>query len=104
VAYSLSYRHQGELMQERGYVVDHCTIQRWAVYYAPRIEKAFRKNKKRTGFRWRLDQTYIKIKSEWRYLYRTVDKQGNAVDFLLTARRDKKAARGFLNKAIGSSG
>ena len=91
-------------MQERGYVVDHSTVQRWVVHYAPRIEKAFRKTKKRVGNRWRLDETYVKIKGEWKYLYRAVDKQGDTVDFLLTARRDKKAARRFLNKAIGSNG
>jgi putative transposase len=61
-------------MQERGNEVDHSTIQRWVVYYAPRIEKAFRKNKKRTGLQWRLDETYIKIKGEWKYLYRAIDK------------------------------
>ena len=104
VAYALSYRDLEELMQERGYAVDHSTVQRWVVHYAPRIEKAFRKNKKRTGNRWRLDETYIKIKGEWKYLYRAVDKQGNTIDFLLTARRDKKAALRFLNKAIGANG
>lgn len=66
--------------------------------------KAFRKNKKRTGNRWRLDETYIKIKGEWKYLYRAVDKLGNTIDFLLTARRDKKAVLRFLSKAIGSNG
>ena len=91
-------------MQERGYAVDHSTIQRWVVHYAPRIEKAFRKNKKWVGLRWRLDETYIKIKGQWKYLYRAVDKQGKTIDFLLTAKRDTKAARRFLNKAIGSSG
>lgn len=91
-------------MQERGYGVDHSTIQRWVVHYAPRIEKAFRKNKKRVGLRWRMDETYIKIRGEWKYLYRAVDKQGNTIDFLLTAKRDKKATRRFLNKAIGSNG
>jgi len=104
VAYSLSYRDLEELMQERGYAVDHSTVQRWVVHYAPRIEKAFRQNKKQVGNRWRLDETYIKIKGEWKYLYRAVDKQGHTVDFLLTAKRDKKAARRFLNKAIGSNG
>lgn len=91
-------------MQERGYGVDHSTIQRWVVHYAPRIEKAFRKNKKRVGLRWRMDETYIKIRGEWKYLYRAVDKQGNTIDFLLTAKRDKKATRRFLNKAIRSNG
>ena len=104
VAYSLSYRDLEELMQERGYTVNHSTIGRWVVHYAPRIEKAFRTIKKRVGLRWRLDETYIKIIGEWKYLYRAVDKQGNTVDFLLTAKRDKKAALRFLNKAIGSNG
>jgi transposase-like protein len=104
VAYSLSYRDLEELMQERGYVVDHSTIQRWVEHYAPRIEKVFRMNKKRIGNRWRLDETYIKVKGEWKYLYRAVDKLSNTIDFLLTARRDKKAALRFLKKAIGSNG
>lgn len=91
-------------MQERGYEVDHSTIQRWVVYYAPRIEKAFRKSKKRAGHRWRLDETYIRVKGQWKYLYRAVDKQGNTVDFLLTDKRDKKAALRFLKKAIGTNG
>lgn len=104
VAYSLSYRDLEELMQERVYVVDHSTIQRWVVHFAPRIEKAFRKTKKRVGNRWRLDETYVNIKGQWKYLYRAVDKQGNTIDFLLTARRDKRAARRFLAKAIGANG
>ena len=84
--------------------MDHSSIQRWVVHYAPCIEKAFRRNKKRTGLRWRMDETYLKIKGRWKYLYRAVEKKGNTIDFLLTAKRDKKAARRFLNKAIGSSG
>ena len=104
VAYSLSYRDLEELMQERGYAVDHSTVQRWVVHYATRIEKAFRKTKRKTGDRWRVDETYIKIKGQWKYLYRAVDKQGKTIDFLLTAKRDKKAAKRFLTKAIGSSG
>ncbi len=104
VAYSLSYRDLEELMQERGYDVDHSTVQRWVVHYAPRIEKVFRKSKKRTGLRWRMDETYLKIKGKWRYHYRAVDKEGKTVDFLLTVRRDKKAAKRFFTKAIGSNG
>jgi|TARA_R110002072_G_scaffold35257_3_gene104568 putative transposase len=103
VAYSLSYRDLEELMQERGYEVDHSTIQRWVVHYAPRIEQAFRKTKNRSGHRWRMDETYLRVKGRWKYLYRAVDKQGNTVDFLLTAKRDKKAARRFLNRAISSN-
>ena len=104
IAYSLSYRDLEELMQERGYAVDHSSIQRWVVHYAQRIEKAFRKIKEKVGNRWRLDETYVKIKGQWKYLYRAVDKQGDTIDFLLTAQRDKKAARRFLNKAIVSCG
>lgn len=102
--YSLSFRDLEELVQEHGYAVDHSTVQRWVAHNAPRIEKSFHKNKKRTGLRWRLDETYIKIKGEWKYLYHAVDKQGNTFDFLLTAKRDKKAALRFLNKAIGLNG
>ena len=91
-------------MQERGCALDHSTIQRWVVHYAPRIEKAFRKNKKRAGLRWRLDETYIGTRGEWKYLYRAVEKQGKTIDFLLTGKRDKKAACRSLNKAIGSNG
>ena len=91
-------------MQERGYEVDHSTIQRWVSHYAPRIEQAFRNTKNRTGLRWRMDETYLRVKGRWKYLYRAVDKQGNTVDLLLTAKRDKKAARRILNKAIGSTG
>lgn len=91
VAYSLSYRDLEELMLERGYSVDHSTIQRWVVDFASRIEKAFRKNRKQAGVRWPLDETYRKIKGKWKYLYRAVDKQGTTIDFLLTAQRDTKA-------------
>jgi transposase-like protein len=104
VAYSLSYRDLEELMQERGYSVDHSTVARLVVHYASRIGKAFQKNKNRTGNRWRLDETYIKIKGEWKYLYRSDEKPGQTIDFLLTTERDKKAARCFfLDKAIGSN-
>jgi len=103
VAYGLSYRDLEELMQERGYAVDHSTIQRRVVHYAPRIEKAFRSIKKRIGMRWRLDETYVKIKGAWKYLYRAVDKRGDTIDFLLAAKRDTKAARRFLTKAIGAN-
>ncbi len=100
LAYALSYRDIEELMAERGFYVDHSTINRWVVKYAPQLEKVFRKNKKRVGTRWRMDETYIKVKGKWRFFYRAVDKQGNTIDFLLTAKRDRKAALRFLKKAI----
>ena len=104
LAYALSYRNIEELMEERGFFVDHSTINRWVVHYSPLLAQAFRQKKKRTGARWRMDETYIKVKGQWKYYYRAVDKQGNTIDFLLAARRDKKAALRFFRKAIGSSG
>ena len=91
-------------MKERGFEVDHSTIQRWVVHYAPQLEEAFHQKKKRLGGRWRLDETYLKVKGKWKYFYRAVDKQGNTIDFLLTAKRDNNAARRFLNKAIDRNG
>ncbi len=90
-----------EMMGERGYPVDHSTVNRWVIEYSPQLEAAFQNKKKRVGTRWRMDETYIKVKGERKYFYRAVDKEGNTIDFLLTAKRDKKAALRFLNKAIG---
>ncbi len=103
-AYSLSYRNIEEMMAERGLRIDHSTLNRWVVHYAPKLEKAFHKKKKRPGDRWRMDETYLKVKGQWRYYYRAVDKEGNTIDFLLTAKRDTKAALRFFNKAIGRNG
>jgi putative transposase len=104
VAYPLSYRHVEELMEERGVPVDHATIQRWVVKYSPLLEAAFHRRKRPVWVSWRLDETYIKVKGEWRYLYRAVDKQGQPIDFLLTEHRDKEAALRFLKKAIRRHG
>jgi putative transposase len=96
----LSYRHLEEMMQERGVLVDHSSINRWAIRFLPLLEKAFRKHKHAVGTSWRMDETYIRVNGAWKYLYRAVDKQGQTVDFLLTARRDAAAARRFFEKAI----
>ena len=103
LTYALSYRDIEELMHERGFSVDHSTINRWVVFYSPQLEKEFRQKKTHTSNRWRLDETYIKVKGQWKYFYRAVDKQNNAIDFLLTAKRDKKAALRFFNKAVGNN-
>ncbi len=102
--YSLSYRDIEELMRERGVEIDHATVQRWVVKYTPIMEVEFRKRKKTVGTSWRMDETYIKVKGIWHYLYRAVDKEGNTIDFLLTRKRDKKAAKRFLIKAINHNG
>ncbi|MFZ6694120.1 IS6 family transposase, partial [Undibacterium sp. SXout20W] len=99
-AYPLSYRHLEEMMQERGVVVDHSSINRWAIRFLPLIEKIFRKYKRPVGSSWRMDETYIKINGQWKYLYRAVDKEGQTVDFLLTTKRDKAAAMRFFDKAM----
>jgi len=99
-AYPLSYRHIEELMQERGAFVDHSSINRWAIRFLPLLEKTFRKYKRPVGSSWRMDETYIKINGQWKYFYRAVDKEGQTVDFLLSAKRDKAAAMRFFNKAM----
>ena len=101
VAYPISYRQLEEMMQERGVEVDHSTLNRWVVKYVPILDKQFRERKRPVGSSWRMDETYVRIKGVWKYLYRAVDKAGATVDFLLTAKRDRKAALRFLRKAIG---
>jgi len=105
LAYALSLRNLEEMMQERGVFVDHSTIHRWVIKLTPVLEDAFRKRKRKRGIgavgdSWRLDETYVKILGEDRYWYRAVDKQGNTVDFLLTAKRDRRAARRFFTRAV----
>ena len=104
VAYPISYRQIEEMMGERGVEVDHSTLHRWVLKYVPSLEKAFLARKRLVGGSWRLDETYVRVKGAWKYLYRAVDKVGATVDFLLTARRDRKAALRFLRKAIGRRG
>lgn len=104
VAYPLSYRHLEDIMEERGVSVDHSSINRWAVRFLPLIEKMSRKHKRPVGGSWRMDETYIKVKGVWKYLYRAVDKQGKTVDFLLTAKRDMAVAKRFFDKAMGANG
>lgn len=99
-AYPLSFRHLEEMMQERGVFVDHSTVHRWALKILPVMALIFRRRKRPVGSSWKMDETYIKVAGQWKYLYRAVDKSGNTVDFLLTARRDLAAARRHLERAI----
>jgi len=99
-AYPLSLRNLEEMMAERGISVDHSTVHRWAIKLLPVLEKAFWRSKRKVGRSWRMDETYVKVKGEWKYLYRAVDKSGDTVDFLLRAHRDKAAARMFFEQAI----
>ena len=104
VAYSLSLRNLEEMMVERGIEVDHSSVHRWVIKLVPLFEKAFRRHKRPVGKSWRMDETYVKVKGQWKYLYRAVDKQGNTVEFLLRAHRDKAAARRYFEKAIDQNG
>jgi putative transposase len=104
VAYPISYRQLEEMMGERGVAVDHSTLNRWVIKYAPEFEKVFRRRQRPVGRSWRLDETYVKIKGKSAYLYRAVDRDGNTIDFLLTPTRDRDAAEAFLRKAILTQG
>jgi putative transposase len=106
LAYPLSYRNLKEMMAERGVQVDHSNIYRWVQKFAPKLEAVFRRSgsKRPVGTSWRMDETYIKVNGQRKYLYRAVDKAGRSVDFLLTAHREKKAARRFFNKALRQHG
>ena len=104
LAYSLSLRNPEVMMAERCIVVDHSTIHRWVIRLVPLLDKAFRRHKRSVGRRWRMDETYIKIKGQWKYLYRAVDTDGQTIDFLLTDKRDTAAALRFFRKAIRHHG
>ena len=104
VAYPISYRQLEEMMQERGVDVDHSSLNRWVLKFTPAFDKTFRQRKRAVDTSWRLDETYIRLKGQWKYLYRAVDKAGRTVDGLLTAKRDRKAASRFLRKAIDQCG
>jgi transposase-like protein len=103
-AYPLSFRHLEEMMQERGVFVELSTVHRWALKILPVMALIFRRRKRLVGTIWRMDETYIKVASQWKYLYRAVDKSGETVDFLLTAKRDLAAARRYLERAINLHG
>lgn len=100
--YPLSYRDIEELFLERGLEVDHSTLNRWVLAYAPLIEKRLRQFRQPHCGSVRIDETYIKVRGQWRYLYRAIDKHGTSVDFLLTARRDLDAAKRFFRKVLSA--
>ena len=104
VAYKLSYRDIEEMYAERGVDVDHSTINRWVITFAPIIEQVARRGKHPVSSSWRMDETYIKVKGEWMYYYRAVDKQGDVIDYYLSKHRDERVARAFLTKAIAQNG
>ena len=102
--YKLSFRDLVEMMAERGLSLAHTTIMRWVQRYVPEFEKRWNRFARQVGGSWRVDETYVKIKGRWTYLYRAVDKAGKTVDFLLRAKRDVAAAKAFFRRALASQG
>src|SRR5919199_1874298 len=99
--FPISYRDLALMLQERGVAVDHTPIFRWIQAYAAELEKRIRPHLCRSNGSWRTDETYVKVKGRWTYLYRAVDSRGQTIDFLLSAKRDAAAAKRFFRKALG---
>ncbi|MER2107004.1 MAG: IS6 family transposase [Solibacillus sp.] len=98
--YNLSFRNLVEMMEERGLLMAHTTIMRWIHQYGPELDIRIRPHLKPTNDSWRVDETYIKVKEQWMYLYRAVDSEGNTIEFHLSKIRDKQAAKDFFKKAL----
>src|SRR3984885_10591904 len=98
--FPISYRDLELMLWDRGVSVDHTTIFRWIQAYAAELEKRIRPHLRMRNGSWRVDETYVKVKGRWTYLYRGVDSRGQTIDFLLSARRDTAAAKRFFRKAI----
>src|SRR3954452_8228269 len=99
--FPISYRDLELMLADRGVEVDHTTLFRWIQAYAPKLEKRIRPHLRSSNGSWRVDETYVKVKGRWTYLYRAVDSRGQTIDFLLSAKRDAEAAKRFFRKALG---
>jgi transposase, IS6 family len=102
--YSLSYRDLEEMMAERGLSVDHSTIARWVLRYAPILNERIRRHTRHPNRSWRVDETYVRVSGKWTYLYRALDSEGNSIDFMLSPYRDRIAAKHFLRLALSRVG
>src|ERR1700676_648340 len=100
LAFPVSYRDLAAMLSERGVTVDHSTLFRWVQAYAAKLEQRVRRHLRPCSGSWRVDETYIKVKGVWTYLYRAVDSLGQTTDFLLSPRRDAAAAKRFFRKAL----
>jgi transposase, IS6 family len=98
--FPVSYRDLECMLSDRGVQVDHTTLFRWIQAYAPEMDRRIRPHLHMTNGSWRVDETYIRVKGEWVYLYRAVDARGQTIDFLLSPKRDAAAARRFFRKAL----
>jgi transposase-like protein len=103
ITYRLSYRDLAAMMAERGARVSHTTILRWVIRYVPEFEKRWNRWARRTNSSWRVDETYIRVRGKWQFLFRAVDKYGKTVDFLLRADQGTTAAQAFFRKALNTS-
>ena len=101
--YSLSFRDLVEMMEERGLSIAHTTIMRWGHQYGSELDQRVRRHLNTTNHSWRVDETYVKVKGAWMYLYRAVDSDGNTIDFYVSQSRDKQAAKRFFKKALAAS-
>jgi transposase-like protein len=104
LAYNLSLRNLEEMMAERDISVDHTTVHRWTIHYAPLLMERFNQRKRPVTNRWHVDETYIKVRGKWRYLYRAIDSNGDTVEFWFSERRILTAAKRFLRKALKRHG
>ena len=104
LAYGLSLRDLKEMMAERGISVDHSTIHRWVVHFSPRLLERFNQRKRAVTSKWHVDETYIKVRGRWMYLYRAIDSVGDTVEFWFSEHRDLPAAKRFLRKALQRHG
>ena len=102
--YAVSYHDLEEIMQERGVDVDHATLNRWVIEYAPLLADEAQKRKTPTSRSWKMDETYVKVKGRWMYQYRAVDKFGKTLDFMLSEQRDEGAATAFFKRMIENNG
>ncbi|WP_448955887.1 IS6 family transposase [Labrys neptuniae] len=104
LAYNLSHRDLEEMMAERGVNVDHSTVHRWVVHFSPQLLERFNQRKRAVSGRWHIDETYIKVRGKWTYLYRAIDSLGDTVEFFFSEHRDLPSAKRFLRKALARHG
>ncbi|WP_353646083.1 IS6 family transposase [Mesorhizobium sp. WSM2239] len=104
LTYNLSLRDLEEMMAERGLNIDHSTVHRWVVRFSPQLLERFNRRKRTVTGKWHMDETYIKVRGQWMYLYRAIDSVGDTVEFFFSEHRDLPAAKRFLQKALGRHG